>query len=65
MFTGNERPLDLNSQPDLKRVVVIGALRLGVELIPGEYVLQVIVTDQLANEKHRIATQSIDFEIVR
>ena len=65
VFTGDERPLDLNNQPDLKRLGVLGALRLGTELIPGEYVLQVIVTDQLADEKHRISTQSIDFEIVR
>ena len=65
VFTGGERPLDMNNQPDLKRVGVVGALRLGTDLIPGEYVLQVIVTDQLADEKHRISTQSIDFEIVR
>lgn len=65
VFTGEERPLDLNNEPDLKRLGVVGALRLGTDLIPGEYMLQVIVTDQLADEKHRISTQSIDFEIVR
>jgi len=65
VFTGDERPLDTNNQPDLKRVGVMGALRLGTDLIPGEYVLQVMVTDQLADQKHRVSTQSIDFEIVR
>ena len=34
-------------------------------VFPGEYVLQVIVTDQLAPEKRRTATQWIDFEIVK
>jgi VWFA-related protein len=40
-----------------------GRLVLGQEMPPGEYVLQVIVTDKLANSKFRTATQSLDFEI--
>jgi hypothetical protein len=32
---------------------------------PGDYILQVIVTDPLAKEKYRTATQWIDFEIVK
>jgi VWFA-related protein len=65
VFTGKEQPLSETSQPDLKRITVLGAVRLGGELIPGEYVLQVTVTDPLADEKHRVATQWIDFEIVK
>jgi hypothetical protein len=38
---------------------------LGADLIPGEYVLQITATDPLADEKHRVATQWIDFEIVK
>jgi hypothetical protein len=34
-------------------------------MAPGDYVLQVVVTDHLANRKHQTATQTIDFEIVR
>ena len=34
------------------------------DLPPGEYVLQIIVTDALADERHRTATQWIDFELV-
>ncbi|MET0622945.1 MAG: VWA domain-containing protein [Pyrinomonadaceae bacterium] len=41
-----------------------GQLRLGRELVPGEYVLQLVVTDLLAKEKYRVATQWVDFEIV-
>jgi hypothetical protein len=40
-------------------------LRLGTDLEPGEYVLQVIVTDNLAKEKYRVATQWMDFELVK
>jgi len=32
---------------------------------PGGYQLQVVATDPLAKEKHRVATQWIDFEIVK
>jgi VWFA-related protein len=65
VFTGRELPLSESSQPDLKRITILGALRLGSDLIPGEYVLQITATDPLADEKHRAATQWIDFEIVK
>jgi hypothetical protein len=42
-----------------------GALILGTDLVPGEYVLQIIVTDTLADKKYRVATQWMDFEIVK
>ena len=50
---------------DLKRLQAGGRLVLGTALQPGEYVLQVVVTDALAKEKYRTATQWIDFEIVK
>jgi hypothetical protein len=31
----------------------------------GDYMLQVIVTDLLAKEKQRTATQWIDFEVIK
>jgi hypothetical protein len=37
-------------------------LQLG-RIAPGDYVLQVIVTDKLAKDKYRTAVQSMDFEI--
>jgi len=41
-------------------------VNLGAELIPGEYALQVIVTDNLAKEKkYRTATRWIDFDLVQ
>ena len=65
VFSGGERPFDPKSQPDLTRLIVAGGLELGTDLAPGEYVLQVIVTDQLADKKYRTATQWMDFEIVK
>jgi VWFA-related protein len=65
IFTGRVQPLDSNSQPDLKRLTASGALQLGTDMTPGEYILQIIVTDSLAKDKYRTATQWIDFEIVK
>jgi hypothetical protein len=42
-----------------------GAIQLGTSLTPGEYVLQIVVSDLLGKEKNRIATQWMDFEIVQ
>jgi VWFA-related protein len=65
VFTGKEVPLDYSDVVDPKRVVSGGAIRLGTNLVPGDYVLQVIVRDMLADEKHRTVTQWMDFEIVK
>jgi VWFA-related protein len=40
-----------------------GRLNLGRELKPGQYVLQVIVTDKLAKGKSGTVSQSTDFEV--
>jgi VWFA-related protein len=55
--------VNLNGKVDARRLVAFGRLRLGANLTPGEYVLQVVVTDTLAKEKNRLMTQWIDFEI--
>ncbi|HEY6186929.1 MAG TPA: VWA domain-containing protein [Pyrinomonadaceae bacterium] len=65
VFTGKVQPLSMAHQSDLERLIVTGALKLGTDMTPGEYALQVIVTDPLAKEKYRTATQWIDFEIVK
>ena len=65
VFTGNPMPIDATGQPDLKRIANITRLQLGPEFSPGEYVLQVVVTDHLASEKQQTATQWIDFEVIK
>lgn len=65
VFAGRVQAFDASNQSDLKRLTAGGTLKLGSDLPPGEYVIQVIVTDALAKEKHRTATQWIDFEIVK
>jgi VWFA-related protein len=64
VFTGRVLPLDAGQQADMKRLDAGGRLRIGPDLTPGQYVLQVVATDTLAKDKNRTATQWIDFEIV-
>ncbi len=67
VYAGQEKPVALTGQTDPRRVVVGNRLNLGTILTPGEYVLQVVVTDTLAKptDKHRTTTQWSDFEIVK
>ena len=65
IFSGKEITLSDEKQSDLKRIPAGGTLQLGSDLLPGEYVLQITATDLLADEKHRVATQWIDFEVVK
>lgn len=64
VFTGQAAAFDTSQQSDLKRMAARGRLMLGTALPPGDYVLQVVVTDKLVKGKHRTATQWIDFELV-
>lgn len=64
LFTGPASGID-GAQSDLKRVPSVGRLQLGPEFEPGQYVLQVVVTDQLTKEKQQVTAQWIDFEIVK
>ncbi len=64
VYKGKPAPLSFTGQDDPKRLIGGGRMQLGGKITPGDYVLQVIVTDKLAKEKFRVATQSMDFEIV-
>ncbi|HEY0545826.1 MAG TPA: VWA domain-containing protein [Pyrinomonadaceae bacterium] len=63
IFAGDVLPFDATGQTDLKRLNAGGRLQLGSDMPPGEYVLQVVVTDLLAPQKQSMATQWIDFQI--
>ncbi len=63
LLEGKNAALELAEQPDRQRLKTVGALSLGNEMKPGDYVLQVVVTDNLAKKKQQIAAQFIQFEI--
>jgi VWFA-related protein len=64
VYEGAPIDFDPAAQTDTKSLHDGTRIRLN-GLQPGEYVLQVVVTDLLAPEKRRAATQWIDFEIVK
>jgi VWFA-related protein len=65
VFTGNEVPFAIREQSDPQRLGGGGGIQLGTSMQPGEYILQIVVTDLLAKEKDRVSTQWMDFEIVK
>ena len=63
IYTGKPMALETGDQPDMKHILAGGRLQLGSKMEPGDYVLQVVVTDNLAKDKARIATSAMDFEV--
>jgi VWFA-related protein len=57
------RPVEAREQADAGHPLASGELRLGPTMKPGDYVLQVIVTDKIAEEKYNVASQWMDFEV--
>jgi VWFA-related protein len=65
IFSGKENSYNVANQTDLKRLMAGGEIQLGTDLVPGEYAMQIIVNDLLADQKHRTVIQWMDFEIVK
>jgi VWFA-related protein len=57
------RPADTAQQGDAAHLIAAGEFRLGGKMAPGDYVLQLIVTDKLADADYRAASQWMDFEV--
>jgi VWFA-related protein len=57
-------PAQITLEPDKKSGPIIGTGRMQLKkIVPGDYLLQVVVKDMLAKEKHRTVAQSIHFEV--
>ncbi len=65
IFTGKEMDYPLEDDADLKSLPLSGAIQLGAEMAPGEYVLQILVTDLSVKGNNRVKAQWQDFEIVK
>ena len=65
VFSGNAVPTALTNEAGLEALIVGGKLVLAKSLPPGQYFLQVTVTDALAPRDRQTSNQWIDFEIVR
>jgi hypothetical protein len=56
-------PADTIPQGDPAHLAAVGEFRLGTAMKPGDYVLQLIVTDKLADPASGVASQWMDFEV--
>jgi VWFA-related protein len=65
IFEGKSQPVITENQTDPQIISLSGSLNLGTEMPLNEYVLQIVVTDNLAKEKRKIATQYVQFEIIQ
>ncbi len=63
VYEGKPESLKLDQQNTAAQLQFYGAFTLGEKLEIGDYVLQIVAFDQLAKEKHRVASQLIEFEI--
>lgn len=63
VLDGVDVPYDPAGQTDPERLKAAGAISLGREMPPGDYVLQVIVIDNLAKSKRKLKTSYVQFEV--
>jgi hypothetical protein len=63
VFEGKPILLAMPTGGDAQRYSIRGRISLAPSMEPGDYVYHVTVTDKLAGEKPRQATQSIDFRL--
>ncbi len=65
VYSGPETPIQFANQPDPSRVFTSGSVRLSDDLGPGDYYLQIVITDKGAKSKTAPVAQWIDFQIVK
>ncbi|MGI8467088.1 MAG: hypothetical protein ACR2N3_01405 [Pyrinomonadaceae bacterium] len=62
ILQSNPAPLNVNSN-NSQQTEISDAITLGTDLQAGDYVLQLIISDNLATGKNQVASQAIDFEV--
>jgi len=65
VFAGKESKLNPGTQTDMQRLMAGGAIQLGTDMTPGDYVIQIMVTDLIADKKHNVVTQWMDFQVTK
>ncbi|HUJ93445.1 MAG TPA: hypothetical protein VLW46_00620, partial [Candidatus Bathyarchaeia archaeon] len=63
VYAGQPMLPDLAGQANTRRLLAGGHMTLAKAIDPGDYVLQLIVTDKLAKQKYQAVSQWIDFEV--
>jgi hypothetical protein len=63
MLEGKQNAVEFLGQTDMQRIKSAGAINLASKMPAGDYILQIIITDNLAKEKRKISTRFVQFEI--
>ena len=63
ILDGKQNPLQTNENGKSNQFSFAGAIALGTEMPAGDYVLQIVVTDNLAKSKQKLATNWVQFEL--
>jgi VWFA-related protein len=63
--SGAETAINVTNQADLGRIMTTHAVRLTPDLEPGNYYLQILITDRAAKGKQPPVIQWVDFEILK
>jgi VWFA-related protein len=61
----SQTPIEIKNQSDLSRLFINGVFHLSPDLEPGNYFLQVVITDKTSRDKQPSSTQWAGFEIVK
>ncbi|MFT3744007.1 MAG: VWA domain-containing protein [Pyrinomonadaceae bacterium] len=64
VLDGKTTAIELLGQTDFQHLKAARAIALGSKMAPGDYILQLIVTDQSNPKKPKVTTQAVQFEIV-
>ena len=64
IFEGTPNAVPTRTGNDPSTVSYAGSLALASKMRPGEYVMQITITDTLAKEKRKTAYQFVQFEVV-
>lgn len=64
VFEGSPQAITPRAGSDPTAVAFAGSISLASKMAPGEYVLQIIVTDNLAKEKRKVSNQFVQFEVI-
>lgn len=64
LVEGETEALDMSGQTDQNRIEAAGAVTLGKNMLPGNYVLQIVVSKKGATKSSEIVSRWTDFEIV-
>lgn len=65
IMDGPPKRFDPAGQADMGSLRFFGALAIGAQMEPGEYILQIVVIDHVSKEKRLIASQFVQFEVIK